>query len=85
MTSLQFDQPGAPGVLVVPGSLTSLDLSGNAANPAGVTVYAPAGTNGYNVAKAALEAIGADPAKQLKEYSPLTATLKPGGIPENGG
>lgn len=84
MTSLKFDQTGAPGVLVVPGSLTSLDLSGNAANPAGVTVYAPAGTNGYNVAKAALEAIGADPAKQLKEYSPLTATLKLGGIPENG-
>ena len=84
MTSLKFDQTGAPGVLVVPGSLASLDLSGNAANPAGVTVYAPAGTNGYNVAKAALEAIGADPAKQLKEYSPLTATLKLGGIPENG-
>ena len=84
MTSLKFDQTGAPGVLVVPGSLTSLDLSGNAANPAGVTVYAPTGTNGYNVAKAALEAIGADPAKQLKEYSPLTATLKLGGIPENG-
>lgn len=84
MTSLKLDQSGAPGVLVVPGSLTSLDLSGNAANPAGVTVYAPAGTNGYNVAKAALEAIGADPAKQLKEYSPLTATLKLGGIPENG-
>ena len=84
MTSLKFDQTGAPGVLVVPGSLASLDLSGNAANPAGVTVYAPAGTNGYNVAKAALEAIGADPTKQLKEYSPLTATLKLGGIPENG-
>ena len=84
MTSLKFDQTGAPGVLAVPGSLASLDLSGNAANPAGVTVYAPAGTNGYNVAKAALEAIGADPAKQLKEYSPLTATLKLGGIPENG-
>ncbi len=84
MTSLKFDQTGAPGVLVVPGSLTSLDLSGNAANPAGGTVYAPAGTNGYNVAKAALEAIGADPAKQLKEYSPLTAMLKLGGIPENG-
>lgn len=84
MTSLKFDLSGAPGVLVVPGSLASLDLSGNAANPAGVTVYAPAGTNGYNVAKAALEAIGADPAKQLKEYSPLTATLKLGGIPENG-
>ena len=84
MTSLKFDLSGAPGVLVVPGSLASLDLSGNAANPAGVTVYAPAGTNGYNVAKAALEAIGADPTKQLKEYSPLTATLKLGGIPENG-
>lgn len=84
MTSLKFDQTGAPGVLVVPGSLASLDLSGNAANPAGVTVYAPAGTNGYNVVKAALEAIGADPAKQLKEYSPLTATFKLGGIPENG-
>ena len=84
MVSLKFDQSGAPGVLVVPGSLASLDLSGNAANPAGVTVYAPAGTNGYNVAKAALEAIGADPAKQLKEYSPLTATTKLGGIPENG-
>lgn len=84
MTSLKFDQTGAPGVLVVPGSLASLDLSGNAANSAGVTVYAPAGTNGYNVAKAALEAIGANPAKQLKEYSPLAATLKLGGIPENG-
>ena len=84
MTSLKFDQSGAPGVLVVPATLASLDLSGNAANPAGVTVYAPAGTNGYNVAKAALEAIGADPAKQLKEYSPLTATLKLGGIPESG-
>lgn len=84
MTSLAFDQSGAPGVLVVPGSLASLDLSGNAANPSAVTVYAPAGTTGYNVAKAALEAIGADPAKQLKEYAPLTATLKLGGIPEDG-
>ena len=84
MTSLKFDQSGAPGVLVVPATLASLDLSGNAGNPTGVTVYAPAGTNGYNVAKAALEAIGADPAKQLKEYSPLTATLKLGGIPEDG-
>ena len=84
MTSLEFSQSGAPGVLVVPASLTSLDLSGNVANPASVTVYAPANSNGYNVAKAALEAIGADPDKQLKEYSPLTATLKLGGIPEDG-
>ena len=84
MTSLTFDRSGAPGTLVVPASLTSLDLSGNAANPSAVTVYAPAGSNGYNVAKAALEAIGADPTKQLKEYTPLTASLKLSGIPEGG-
>ena len=84
MTSLKFDQSGAPGTLVVPASLISLDLAGNAANPSAVTVYAPAGSNGYNVAKAELEAIGADPAKQLKEYTPLSATLKLSGIPEDG-
>lgn len=84
MTSLKFNLSGAPGVLVVPASLTSLDLSGNAANPFAVTVYAPAGSTGYDVAKAALAAIGADPERQLKAYEPLAATLKLGGIPADG-
>ena len=84
MTSLSFAQSGAPVTLVVPGDLATLDLSGNQGNPVGVTVYAPKGSAGWDVASAALAAIGADPAAQLKEYVPLSVTLEAGGIPEDG-
>lgn len=73
MTSLDFSLSGAPGTLVVPADLDSLDLSGNAGNRSAVTVYAPEGSEGWNVAKTALEAIGADPSAQLKPYTQLAA------------
>lgn len=73
MTSLDFSLSGAPGTLVVPADLGSLNLSGNADDRSAVTVYAPEGSEGWNVAKAALEAIGADPATQLKPYAHLAA------------
>lgn len=76
MVSLDFSLSGAPGTLVVPADLESLNLSGNAANPSAVTVYAPADSAGWNVAHAALEAIGADPATQLKPYTALAARFK---------
>ncbi len=73
MTSLDFSLSGAPGTLVVPADLESLNLSGNAGNQGAVTVYAPEGSEGWSVAKSALEAIGADPATQLKPYVQLVA------------
>ena len=76
MTDLNFALSGAPAVLVVPADLASLDLSGNEAEPANVTVYAPAESNGWNVAKAELERIGANPAEQLKPYEVLEATFE---------
>ncbi len=84
MTSLDFSRSGAPGTLVVPASLASLDLSGNASNPKAITVYAPAGSAGSSVAAAALEAIGADVDTQLVAYTPLTVNAMLSGIPVAG-
>ncbi len=84
MTSLSFKNSGAPSILVVPASLTSLDLSGNADSPTSFKVYAPADSQGWEVAKAALEAIGADPDTQLLPYTELTASYSLSNIDSDG-
>ncbi len=84
MTSLDFSQSGAPALLVVSEDIESLDLSGNASNSEALTMYVPADTSGAQVVSAALEAIGANPTTQMKDYEPLemsvlaTATPTPG-------
>ncbi|MCR5582061.1 MAG: leucine-rich repeat protein, partial [Eggerthellaceae bacterium] len=82
MTNLDFSLSGAPNTLVVAEDTARLNLG--SADASAITVYAPAGSAGYETAKAALEAIGADPATQLKEYEGLTASLSITGVVDGG-
>ena len=77
-----------PELLVVPSTLTSLSLqkatSTLSYDVSAIEVYAPKDTTGWTTASAALTAIGADPATQLKAYTALSVECVTEAKPEVG-
>lgn len=64
----------APSILVVGADVSALTIP-RVTYSTDITVYAIPGTTGYATAKAALEGIGVDPGKQLKDYTQLSVNL----------
>ena len=76
---LTFDGGGTvPKILVVPGDLESLSFPWSIGSYASdIRIYAPAGSAGYDVAKAAMDGTYGtlDSSMQLKEYTPLDVSV----------
>ena len=87
MTKLDFGASGTfPKVLVVPADLETLETPWNFGNYASeVRIYAPAGSKGWETAKAAIAGTyGSLSEDQLLEYTPLSVALSAVGAVEAG-
>lgn len=88
MTKISFSaSETCPKILVVPADLESLEFGWNIGGYASdVRIYAPAGSQGYDVAKTAMQGTygSLDPEHQLLAYTPLSVSLAATGAVEPG-
>lgn len=87
MTDLRFSASGTfPKTIVVPADCERLEMPWNFGSYASeVRIYAPAGSRGWETAKAAIAGTyGTLSEDQLLEYTPLSATLSAAGAVEPG-
>ena len=87
MTDLRFSASGTfPKTIVIPADCERLEMPWNFGSYASeVRIYAPAGSRGWETAKAAIAGTyGTLSEDQLLEYTPLSATLSAAGAVEPG-